>query len=158
MVSAVESPQPWDLVMQTVIPILGQVVGHADDEDPPEERNPREVVLESGQDKGQNFQAKISDNRSYNDVGRGETCDVGSPFILGPPPFVEAKRELQYPQNEHEERKPVIVKRAKSVFKRLIIAEQRNRSVRCLLPRSLAGEVKREKHQRHRQRIDQHTG
>src|ERR1700722_6161 len=158
VVSAVESPQPRNLVMQTVIPVLGQVVGHADDEYSPKERNPGEMVLQAGQNNGQNPQAEISDNRPYDDVGRCETGNIRGPFILGPPPFVQPERELQYPQNKHEESEGVVVEGAESLFKGLIVVQQWNRSVRCLLPRSLAGEIKRKKHERDRQRIDQHTG
>src|ERR1700678_4117465 len=42
MVSAMEAPEPRELMVQAVVPILGKVVSDADDEESPPERHPRE--------------------------------------------------------------------------------------------------------------------
>jgi hypothetical protein len=59
MVRAVESPEPRHFMMETVIPILGQIVGDADDEEAPEERYPAESIFPSGQQYGQKLQAEV---------------------------------------------------------------------------------------------------
>jgi hypothetical protein len=40
MMSPMKSPQPRNLVMQPVVPVLGKVIGDAENENTPEERDP----------------------------------------------------------------------------------------------------------------------
>src|SRR5580692_10586 len=143
---AVKSPQPRNLVVQAVIPVLGQVIGDADDKDSPEEWNPAEEVLEPGQYQGQNLEAKISSQWPDHDVGCGETGDVDGSLGFRPALFIQAERELQYPECDDKYRDRVVLKGSKAAFEGLIVAEYRHRRRRGLLPRSLVGQVKREEH------------
>src|SRR5208282_1918802 len=140
---AMESPQPRDLVMQTVIPVLRQVVGDADDEHSPEERNPREAALQPGQYYRQYPQPHIGEKRPEHDVACGEAGNVSGPLGLRPAVFVQAEGEFHDPQSEYKKSDSIILQGAERVLEPEVEAENGNRRLRCLLPRSLAGNGKR---------------
>src|SRR5438309_10151400 len=93
MVRAVKTPQPWHLMMQTVVPVLGQIVGYCDNDKPPEERYPAKYVFSVGQNKWQKFQTEISYCRLYYQPGQYKAGNINPALVFWPFTFVKAKRK-----------------------------------------------------------------
>jgi hypothetical protein len=51
MVRTVKPPQPWNLVVQAVVPILSKIIGNGYNNASPEEWHPVKTVFKGGQHK-----------------------------------------------------------------------------------------------------------
>src|SRR5450432_1218413 len=99
MVSAVKSPKPWDLMVEAVVPVLGQVVGNADDEESPPKRNPGEHVSRMRQQERQEPQSEVGDGWPHHKQREGKANDVGQLFIAIPSlTVIEAEQKFHYPR------------------------------------------------------------
>jgi hypothetical protein len=100
-----KAPEPRNLVVQAMVPVLSQVIGHAQDKNSPEEWHPVEEIVLAWRNKGEHLQAKPGKEWSKNQLGKSEADQVKHCLIA--PPFVSiaSKRELRQTEgdDEHDE-------------------------------------------------------
>ncbi len=71
-------------MMKAVIPILREIVSHADDEKAPPERHPGKNVFQAGQRQRQKFKPEVGDERAQNQERKSKAGNVGEFFVAGP--------------------------------------------------------------------------
>src|SRR5580704_13740486 len=144
---AMKAPQPGQLMVQAVVPVLRKVIGDANDEESPPERHPVENISRSRKQKGQHLQTEISEEWPHDEPGKCKTGNIGD--LLVPTPavvVVEAEQKFGQPQHRHETGNPPIIPPAQP--KALI-------GGKGVMPRMLTAQRDCQKQQRNRQRIDE---
>src|SRR5712672_2069793 len=102
MVRAMKSPEPWNLMMEAVIPILRQVIGNADNQQSPTKRDPCQSIPQTGQKQRQCLETEIKSERLHRHVRNGEASYIEKSFILRPAGFVQPGDELDDSQRQNE--------------------------------------------------------
>src|ERR1700722_16576793 len=110
MVCPMKSPQPRDLVVQAVVPVLREGVGNAENEDAPEEGDPVEDIVLAWKQDGQHRQAEPGKERSEDELGDSEAGKIERLLISVPFVAVEAERKLDDTENDDEEHESVTMR------------------------------------------------
>src|SRR5882724_7269309 len=145
-----KSPQPWNLVMHAVVPVLGQVIGYAENEDSPEERNPPKDIVLAGKQNREYRQAEPGKEGREYQLGNREAREIKRFFIPRPLVTVKPKRKLHHAENDDEQHEPIAMGMIRCS---MVDARTISRGSTRRLPWLAAAEVQRKKHQQHRQRI-----
>src|SRR5271170_3212544 len=94
-------------MMQSVIPILRQVIGNAENQNSPEKRDPSKNVVFFREKNRKNRQAEPGKEGSEDELGDSEACKIKRLLISVPPFAVKAERELDNTQNDDEGHEPI---------------------------------------------------
>ncbi len=94
-------------MMHPVIPVLRQVIGDAENENTPEERDPAKDIVLVRKQNGKHLQAEPGKERSKDQLWDREASQIERLFIAVPFATVEPERKLNYPKNDNEGHEPV---------------------------------------------------
>ena len=97
-------------MVQPVIPILRQVIGNAENQNAPEERDPvKDIVLMRKQNR-KYLQAEPGKQWREYELGDSKARKIERLFISVPFLAVEAERKLDYTQNDDEKHETVAMR------------------------------------------------
>jgi hypothetical protein len=105
--SAMKSPQPWNLVMDPVVPVLREIVGNAENENAPIERNPPKYIVLARKQQGKYREAEPGKKWREDQLWNREASEIKCLFIPSPLMIVEPKRKLDHTECDDEEHEPV---------------------------------------------------
>jgi hypothetical protein len=102
-----KSPQRWNLVMHPVVPVLGKIVGNAENKNTPEERNPPKDIVLAWKQTGKYREAEPGKEWSKDQLWNSEAREIKCLFIPGPLVTIESKGKLNHTKNDDEEHERV---------------------------------------------------
>ena len=97
---AMKAPEPGHLMMQAMIPVLCQVIGHRDDKEAPPKRHPGEYSFLVRQQPGQRPEGEIDDSRTDQHFGAYEANRVQYLLIFCPAPVIETEQKFRQADGE----------------------------------------------------------
>ena len=93
-----------------VVPILREVIGNAEDQDAPEERDPEKNVVLMRKQNRKYLQAEPGKEWCEYELGDSKAREIERFFIPGPFPAVETEGKLDHSQDDDEEHKTVTMR------------------------------------------------
>src|SRR5580692_6231877 len=93
-----------------VVPILRQVIGNAENQDAPQERDPEKDVVLMRKQNGKYLQTEPGKERREYELGDSKAREIERFFIPRPFPAVEPEGKLDHSQDDDEEHKTVAMR------------------------------------------------
>src|SRR5271170_2519205 len=94
-------------MVHPVIPILRQVIGNAENQDTPEERDPPKAIVLMRKQNRKYLQAEPGKEWREDQLGDSKAREIERLFISVPFLAVEAERKLDHTQNDDEKHETV---------------------------------------------------
>jgi hypothetical protein len=106
---AMKSPQPRNLVMEPVIPILGQVIGYAKDQYSPIKRHPLKEIVIAWQQGWEHRHTEPGKEWAEHKFGECKAGNVDGSFMPAPRFSIHPYREFEKAECEYEPEKAIPV-------------------------------------------------
>lgn len=97
-------------MVHPVIPILRQVIGNAENQDAPEERDPVKHVVLMRKQNGKHLDAEPGKEWCEDKLGDSKAREIERFFIPIPLPAVETEGKLDHSQNDDEEHETITMR------------------------------------------------